>query len=62
MRAAQNIQVGSQVKFTNDADQDNQFEITVIELNGDRCIIRTDIGWGNLNPTSVVMVSDLRPE
>lgn len=58
-----NIQVGSKVKFAQElTPNENQFEMVVVELNGDRCLIVTDIGFGNLNPQRVVMVADLVPQ
>jgi hypothetical protein len=56
-----NIQLGSKVKFITELEPgENNNDMTVIELNGDRCIIRTDLGWDNLNPTNVVMVNELK--
>lgn len=56
-----NIQLGSKVKFITELEPgENNNDMTVIELNGDRCIIRTDLGWNNLNPTNVVMIDELK--
>ena len=55
------IKVGSKVKFAQELQPgENNFEMTVIELNGDRCIIETDIHLP-FNPQSTVMVKDLIP-
>ena len=55
------IKVGSKVKFAQELQPgENNFEMTVIELNGDRCLIETEMDLF-VNPRSTVMVKDLIP-
>lgn len=55
----QEIKVGNKVKFAKELEEgENQFEMTVVELNGDRCVIETDLGLP-FNPQQTVLVKDL---
>ena len=55
------IKVGSKVKFAQELQPgENKFEMTVIEMNGDRCLIETEMDLF-VNPRSTVMVKDLIP-
>ena len=57
---SQQIKVGSSVKFTEELTPgENDFIMTVLEHNGDRCLIVTDLGWKALNPTQVVKTDTL---
>ena len=54
------ITQGSKVQYAQEMEEgENDFPMYVKELNGDRCIIVTDLGWDELNPTNVVMLEDL---
>ena len=56
---APGIETGSKVKFETELQKgENSFEMTVIEINGDRCLIETDLGLP-FNPQSVVLIKDL---
>ena len=55
------IKVGSKVKFAQELTAgENKFEMTVIEMNGDRCLIETEMDF-LVNPRTTVMVKDLIP-
>lgn len=56
---APGIKTGSKVKFETELQKgENNFEMTVIEMNGDRCLIETNLNIP-FNPQNVVLVKDL---
>ena len=51
---------GSKVEFVSPQSGENGYPMFIVWADRERCMIVTDIGWGNLNPTQVVSVSDLK--
>lgn len=60
MQNSNEIKAGDAVKFAVELTPgENDYPMTVIEANGDRCLICTDCGFGVLNPTRIVLTSEL---
>lgn len=54
-----NFKKNQQVKFRINPTNEPMY---VVWSDGERTMVLTDIGWGNLNPTSIVKTDDLESE
>lgn len=46
-------------KFTTPAnEQEAAIIMTVLEINGDRCLVQYELGW-TINPTAVILLSEI---
>lgn len=55
------MEIGQTVKYAKPADErEAQVRFTLVEVNGDRCIIRLICDW-RIAPTECVALSDIEP-